>query len=266
MRGNIIQSTPSDFFLEVARGNIPGMYPVNRFGHAPDGMQLTATDVWDLANATPTQQIWVAPTTARIHQITSTSTSDDGAPVGVGARTIEIFGLTGWGANEVSETLTMNGTTDVPTANAYVIIHRMRILTKGATNVNVGQITATADTDSSITAVILAGQGQTGMAILGIPSTQKFYIEEVYGSIGETGGSAAAIDLQLLVNPEPDAELLNFRHEHTYSVTKSGSSSVEETFHPPKEIVGPAIIKVQGLSSAADQDVDAGFDGILVDN
>jgi len=260
------RSVPFEFPLEVGLGNVPGYSSINKFGRAPAGLQTTATDVWDRADATPTQQIWVAPTQARTHDIVSTSTSDDGDPAGVGARTVKIYGLTGWGAAEVNETITLNGTTNVPTANAYVIIHRMKVLTKGATNVNVGTISATAQTDSSVTAIIRPGLGQTEMAIYGVPSTQKLCIALIYASILKSGGAAASADMGLEVNPEPDAELTNFITKHTFAAVKDGSSAVEHRFGVPKVVEGPAIIKIQGLASAADLDVSAGFDAYLVNN
>jgi hypothetical protein len=253
------------FYLEVAKGNIPGHAGVNKFGRSTNLDDGIDTDIWDGANATDDIDIWVAPTQARVHNIASSSASDDGDPAGVGARTIEIFGLTDWDTAEVSEVITLNGVGNVATTAAYVIIHRMRVKTKGATDVNVGAITATAVTDGTITAQINAGKGQTQMAILGFPSTQTFYMEQMYAYFNRAGGGTRLVDVSLLFNPEPDVELLNFLTKHTLDL-ESGASGVNHNFIPPKSFQGPGILKIQGNGSAADIDMSGGFDGILVTN
>ena len=255
-----------DFFTEVAKGEIPDALGVNKFGRAPSGIQTTATDVWDRATAAPLQSIWVAPTQARTHQIASSSASDDGAPAGVGARTIRVYGLTSWDTAEVNEDIILNGTTDVPTVNQYVIIHRMEVLTKGATNVNVGAISATADTDGTVTAQINDAEGQTQMAIYGIPSTQTAYVTGYYGTLNKASGGVATINFSFEINPEPDTELINFVTKNTRGVQSTGTSGDSWPFCPPLKVVGPAIIKVQGKASAADVEGSAGFDLMLVTN
>jgi hypothetical protein len=263
---NYIWPMQEDFMLEVSRqsqnkyANV--MFGVNKFGRSTNVDSGVDTDIWDGANATDDQDIWVAPTQARVHNIVSTSTSDDGDPVGVGARTLRVYGLTAWDSPETSEDIIMNGTTDVATTNSYVIIHRMKVLTKGATSSNVGVITATAVTDGTITAQINAGNGQTLMAIYGIPSGYTFYMTELYASILKTGATGLA-DCSLLFNPEPDAELTNFLVKHTFGAVSTGSSNVPKQFKPYNPFVGPGILKVQANGSAANLDVSAGFDGIL---
>lgn len=254
-----------DFGLEVARGRVTGVTSVNKFGSAPDGIQTTITDIWSRANAAVTQQIWLAPTAARIHAIVSSSASDDGDPVGVGARTIRVYGLKTWDLAETSEDITLNGTTPVNTANSYVIIHRMKVLTSGATSINVGTITATAATDSTVTAVILPGDGQTEMAIYGVPSTQSFYLTRWSAAVAKNA-TAVYCSFQLRVNENPDVQTTNFIRKNDLSVLSTGSTNVEKVFTNPIKYSGPCIIKVQAEGSANDIDGKSGFDGYLVNN
>lgn len=256
---SFIQS--KDFALEVARGNIAGIAAVNKFGRSTDVDTVLTDIIDDVANV-----IWDAPTTARIHDIISSSASDDGAPPGVGARTIRAFGLTDWAVAEVSEDIVMNGVANVPTVNSYVIIHRIEVLTKGATSANVGTITATAQVDGTITAQINPSQGQTQMAVYGLPSIQKAYMSLYFTSLNRVGGPGANVDMSLLVNTEPDAELTNFLTKHTAAGISDGTSHFNHGFNPYFEIPGPAIIKMQGISSVTNTDVSAGFDLYLVDN
>ena len=255
----------------AAAGAISGRFAINKFGRNTEIDATVVADIWNGGHTTGalpagTSLIWVAPTAAAKHNIASTSTSDDGNPAGVGARTIRIYGLPDWNTAEISEDITMNGTTNVETANSYVIIHRMKVLTKGATSSNVGTITATAKAPSTttVTARIEVGKGQTEMAIYGFPSTQKFYLYALYAFANKAGGAAALADVNLLFNPEPDAELTNFLSKHPFGLQTVGTSGLSIHFTVPEEFEGPGIFKVQGFSGTNDMDISAGFDGILV--
>ncbi len=255
-----------DYALQVARGLVSGVTHINKFGTAPDGIQTTATDIWSRADSTPTQQIWLAPTAARIHAIVSSSASDDGDPVGVGARTIRVQGLTSWSTAEVSEDITLNGTGAVNTVNAYVIIHRMKVLTSGATAINVGTISATAATDGTVTAVIAPGDGQTEMAIYGVPSIQSFYLMRWGGGIDRASGSAVTVDFRISVNENPDVQTTNFLRKDGISLQSTGTSMFDRHYAIPAKFAGPCIIKLQGIASAVDTEGEGGFDGYLVTN
>ncbi len=263
----------SDITLALAQGQVPGQTTINKFGRNTEIDSTVTADIWNgghTVGALPagTSLIWVAPTAAAKHNIVSTSTSDDGDPVGVGARTVRIFGLPDWDTAEVTEDITMNGETNVETANSYVIIHRMRVLTKGATSSNVGTITATAKAPSAttVTARIEVGKGQTQMAVYGIPSTQKLYLYFLYTYANKAGGATALADVSLLYNPEPDVQLTNFLTKHTKGLMTAGTSGVPHPFSPPKKFAGPGILKVQVLNGTNDMDISAGFDGIVVNN
>jgi hypothetical protein len=252
------------FGLAAARGLITGASTVNKFGEAPDGIQTTASDIWTRCNSTPTQQIWLAPTAARIHAITSSSANDTSA--GTGARTIRVYGLQTWSSAETSEDVTMNGTSNVNTASSYVIIHRMKVLTCGSAGPNVGTITATAATDATVTAVIGAGDGQTEMAIYGVPSGYSFYMTRWGCSIARAAAAATSATFQLRVNENPDVQTTAFLRRNDRSVQSTGANEVQVYFDPPAKFAGPCIIKVQAIASANDTDGKSGFDGFVIAN
>ena len=263
----VYQEPVKDFSLEASRGNIPGISTINKFGRNIEIDSGVTADIWDGGHTVASggvSLIWVAPTQARTHTIASTDANDTSG--GTGARTVRIHGLTSWSASEATEDVTMNTGSPPVTSSSYVIIHRMQVLTKGATDVNIGTITATATGDGTVTAQIRPSQGQTQMAIYGIPSTQKLFISDIYGIANKAAGAAGLIDMSLLVNPEPDTELTNFVTKHTFGLQTVGTSAYNETFNPQKVISGPAIIKISGTSGTNNMDVDAGFDAFIVDN
>jgi hypothetical protein len=142
----------------------------------------------------------------------------------------------------------------------------MRVTAYGASGPNVGTITATAASDATVTAQINPLEGQTQMAIYGVPSTKTAYMTSYYAAIHEAGGTpstAESVDITLKVNPVPDSALLGFLVKHTLGVSTTGSTYFQHAFKPYFKVTGPAIIKVQGLASGADLDVSAGFDLIL---
>lgn len=260
-----------DFILKVGAGKVRNITGVTLSGIAPSGIQITDTDIWSLSDATPDQQVWLAPTAAAYHYVVSDATTDTSAvdatgdATGFGARTLRLWGLADWDTEESSEIISMDGTADATTDNKYVIIHRMEVLTSGTSSINVGKITATSvGAGNQITAVIAPGVGKTEMAIYGVPSTQDFYLTRFSASINEATTDVATADFKLLVNPNADTQTTNFITEDHLKVQSSGDSSEERNYKYYLKFPGPCIIKVTAVSSAADLDGHAGFDGILV--
>jgi hypothetical protein len=257
--------------LEIARGNITGISKVNKYGLASDGVQVTATDIWDRADAAATQQIWLAPTAARIHTLVSTAAADDGTPEGdgAGAQAVRVWYLPDWDTPETFEDVTLNGVAGVAMNNAAVMIHRMKVIPVGTTYaVNTGIITATAAVDATITAQISATRGQTLMAIYGVPSTQTAYMPNYDVSSHDRANPSAAteVDFLLLVNERPDLNTLSFINKSNMGCISTGNTHVHKAYTPYYTIQGPAIIKFQAISTAADTEGAAEFDLILVDN
>ena len=255
----------SDPMLDISEGVVNGRKTVNKFGRAVNGVQTTKTDIWDRADATPTQQIWLAPTAARIHTIQSDSASDVSG--GVGATTVVVSYMADWDTAETTETVSGNLNAGIAMSNAAVMIHRMVVTPQASsTSVNVGTITATAATDTTITAQINPAEGQTQMAIYGIPSTQTLNVKNFYATLNKGLATAGTINFSALVNPNPDVQTLAFLVKNTRGLQSTGSSEGTFTFDPPWKITGPAIIKIEGVASAADIEASAGFNGVLVNN
>lgn len=107
----------------VARGLVEGSAIVQRFGGALSvGSTLTPVT---LSNAYQT------PQTAQQLEVVSDSANDDGgSPQGSGAQTVRIHGLTDWNT-AVTEDVTLAGLTPVATANQYLRVYKMEVLTAG---------------------------------------------------------------------------------------------------------------------------------------
>jgi len=246
------------FSLEVALGNVPGYAKINKFGEALDCNSGVPTDVWDGADGATSTDIWVAPTVARLHVMASTSGND--AAAGSGMQTMQVYGLTDWDTAEVSEVVSVGDTT----SNSYVIIHRIEGLTFGAGGTNAGIVTATAQTDNTVTAAIQTGEGQTLMAIYGVPSTQTLQMTFLDCLTLRASGAGVKVDGTLFVKKNADLSTAGFVNKHRFKA--SDTKDFERPFDPPKSFPGPCIVKVQVNASANTTITTSSFDAYVVDN
>jgi hypothetical protein len=252
-----------DWWVAAAQGLIDGSSVVHKYGRNTDIDSAAEEDIWDGGGT------WTAPTQARVHTLVSTSDVDGktGAPASAGARTVRLYGLTDWNSEEISEDVVLNGITGVNTVNSYVIIHRMQVLTMGASGPNAGTITATAVTDGTVTAQIGIGNGQTLMCVYGVPSTKTAYIHNHYGSLHKVSGAGSNADILLYVNSQPDVELVGgYLLKNVIGGALTGTNFAEYTHKAPEVYPGPCIIKLAASVSANDTDISGGFDMVLKDN
>ena len=245
--------------LEVTRGNVLGATFINKFGRNQQiDTNTDPEDIWDAGG------IWAAPTAARIHQIASSDVNDDtdGAGTNAGARTIRIFGLDANFALQ-EEDITLDGTTNVAT-NSYTMIYRMQVLTTGSTAPtasNEGNIVATADTDGTVTAQINIGNNQTGMAIYQIPAGNGGRMLNFYGSLADSGGAGANVDIQLLVQPTGGV----FQVKQFHGLVAAGAAHFNHIFPVPFPLDAKDTVKMQAKTTSANAAVvSAGFDIIMI--
>ncbi len=253
--------TPSDPDLMIAMGVFPDISHINKFGRRMGvGTATDPADVWD----GPTL-LWVPPTVARLHDLASSAAAD--ASAGTGARTVRIEGTSST-YNLQTEDIILNGITNVPTINTYTRIFRMWILTCGSGQINAGDITATAQTDGTVTAKILAGNGQTLMAIYTVPAGKTGYMKKRYGGIIKPSSpTAASIDFDLLSRSPIDVANSPLRVRDSFGYSNVGSSGGDNEYIPPKifEEKTDIVMRIQEVS-ANGTDGFAGFDLVIVDN
>ena len=252
--------------LRISRGGIDGVTHINKFGRNPDcdpAASATAVpvgrDIWDggIAGATA----WVPPTVVRVHNLASSNDEDGGAGTDTGALTAKVFGLDGNYALQ-EETVTLNGTTDAPTANSYFMIHRIECLTFGSAGRNLGAIEATAVTDGTVTAKVTADMSQTLMAIYQIPAAHKGYITSFYGDIYRSGGATKFANNFLMSRKDGGG----WRVRDSISLGSDAANSVHRRYEPYKTVEAKELVKVVSDPSAVAQDIGGGFDIILVED
>jgi hypothetical protein len=240
-----------DFSIEVIEGNVPGHTWLRKFGHNID-VGLSMETVWS------TGGLYVWPTTTETLSIVSTDTDDDGDPVGNGARTIFILGLDG-SYTEVSETITMNGTTPVITANSYFRVFRSYVVAVGTSLTNEGTITITNSTAGQTLATIEAGEGQTDLGLYTIPAAKTGYLMEVIPTVTRKKGEAA--EFNFFIREENQA----FRDRGTYN-SSGGGPTTAIPLTAPLVLPAKTDVEVRAIATAANTRCAIEFTILLVDN
>jgi len=248
-----------DFFLEVAKGNIPRHTAVQKFGRNADIDTAAEEDIWAGGGA----RAYLSA--AETMDIASTSTNDDGDPAGTGVRTVMIQGLDA-DYKEIEETVTPNGTSTVTTTKSYLRVHRMFVATAGSVETNDGDITAdpTSSGSGSRQAFIAAGDGQTLISHYTIPADRTAYM--VGGQAGVASSSGAGSKearLRLFMKPFGGA----WRLQQEVDLKNEGTSTTPDfIFTIPMAITEKTDLKWTAAVDANNTSVYLQYNLILVNN
>jgi len=158
------QGAYEPFELQVARGQVDGHTPIEIFGYSAAIGATAQGPMWE--GQTQSGGLYTPPSAAAPLVLVSSSASD------TTALSVRIEGC---GANfaALTETIALNGTTNVTTTNSFLRINGMYV-TNGT---NVGTITA--KISSTTYAQINAGVGQTQTSIYTVPAGYTFYLSYV---------------------------------------------------------------------------------------
>jgi len=251
---NLEQQT--DYYLEVAKGNILGSSPINKFGEN-GAVGTSFEDIWDYGGTYVYLPIG-QPT--RIN-ITSSDTTDTFG--GLGAWTVNIVGLDE-NYDEYEESINLNGQNPNTTIGEYIRVFRA-VVTKTGNGDNAGNLymsynsgfTAGVPTNTStILAMIQQNHGQTLMSQYTIPNGKTGYLLQGYA----TSAGNKNVQIQYRIRPfnssnnvKFDFDLLNGNFIYNFAVP--GGPLPEKTD-----------MMVRANSDAGTTRVSTGFDLVVVDN
>jgi hypothetical protein len=241
---------PHDYLIDSSLGLVGGNSTMSKFGQNPDVDAAAEEDIWDGGG------VWAAPTAARVHTLTGHA-NDTAA--GTGAQTVQVQGLDASGDFQ-EETVTMNGAGGQATSGSYTMIHRMYVVTAGATGWNEGNILATAAVDATITARISIGNNQTLMAIYKIPASRTGLLHSLYFSVNKViGVTPNAVDIKLKALPSGEVWQL----KHVLTVDPAVTAYVQHRFLVLPTYAAGTILKISAATDVDNTNVAVGFDLLL---
>jgi hypothetical protein len=164
------------FDLQVARGQITGHYPVVIFGYSTLIGSTALGPAWE--GQTLSGGLAPYPSSAAQLVLVSDSASD------TSAKSVIIIGLDA-NYKQITETIALNGTSNVTTTKSFLRINGMKM----ANSLNTGNVTASIS--STVYAKINAGIGSSQASIFTVPAGYTFYLTYIQAdaSIGFTSSN-----------------------------------------------------------------------------
>jgi len=213
----------------------------------------TPIAVWDMVSA------YNYIPSAQTLNISSSSIDDDAG--GTGALTVQLYGLDG-NFTEITETITLDGQTEVVTSLLYLRLFRMIIRTAGSGGENAGTIYASTggvtigvpDNSDEIYMAVSPGENQTLAAVYTIPAGKTGRLLQVIAS--SFGNASRFATIRFRVRPEGEV----FQTKDKFSVT-AGEVSFPRLLLPPFE--EKSDIEITAAANTGTIDVSASFELLL---
>ena len=234
------------FDLQVARGQIMGHSTVNIYG-VQAAVATSYIPVWENASA------YTYPAAAAVMNLVST--------VNTGAdktgTSVLIQGLDSAYA-VISETLTLNGTTVVPTVKSYLRINNISVSAVTSSTMPTGVITLKDLTNTTTYAQIAAGLGRSQMSIYTVPAGFTLYLSRIDAYTSLNGSSAAY------------ASYRNYSTSSTGVVSLSQQAPFSNIYHAqrvmPRPFTEKTDIQLQAIASTGTAVVSIAAEGYLIQN
>ena len=214
------QGAYEPFDLQVARGQVDGHSVVEIYGYSTVVGSTAQGPLWE--GLTLSGGLYAYPSSAAALVLVSDSASDNTT------RSVVIEGLDANYA-PITETIALNGTSNVTTTKSFLRINTMYMLN----STNTGNITASIS--STVYAKINAGIGQTQMSIYTVPAGYSFYLTYVQydASIGFTSSNYMITQEYNKINSGTNSGQITLTHQATF-VQKQETPFGFPSLHPEK--------------------------------
>lgn len=234
-----------DFMACASFGQNEGFRTQYKFGYNPS-VGATKEDIWAYGG------IMQLLSTGEKMNIVSDDATDTAA--GTGARVVYVEGLDD-DYQRINETVILNGTTNVETANTYLRVHRMIIVSAGTDAQNNGNISATAVTAGTVQAYILPTLNQTTQSQWTIPD--GYYAKVLGFKYSSSKGDLVQLKAELKSNGVWQTKYIIEAYQKTDSLEFPVSVVV-----PPR-----SDLKVTGdlISGTGTGSVTASYNMLLID-
>lgn len=168
------------------------------------------------------------PASASIMTVSSDDANDTSA--GTGARTVLIMGLDS-DYNEITETVTLNGTTGVNTTLEWFRINDMRVMTAGTGKTNAGSIfigtgSITAGKPANVYGEIYTGDGVAHEGFYTVPAGKTLHILEI--ELGVQSGKDAQVRFVTITSTGVEAVEVEVEINNTFSLDTLGMIAFPE--------------------------------------
>lgn len=177
------------YLYDIAEGNVADHVALRRFG--VNGSVGTS---WETVHHPSSLRTYLS--SAEQLKVASDDADDDGDPAGDGARTVTITGLDANYAS-LTETVTLNGTTNVTTTESFLRVFSVVVATAGVTRYNEGTITVSNNADSVVIDQIEPQENGSMAATYTVPAGYTAYIVQAMATEASSKGSEFGLWMRL---------------------------------------------------------------------